>query len=109
MLQLCLVYAMNYDHQDDRYLQMYKILPRSLAQSLLSGVFEMGRRYPLFASSRALVSGFSTMGSSRYLPLPISAGGRGVYALLPRDKEGQDLLKAALRAFETAARVLSDA
>ncbi len=88
---------------------LHKILPRSLAQSLLSGVFEMGRRYPLFASSRALVSGFSTMGSSRYLPLPISAGGRGVYALLPRDKEGQDLLKAALRAFETAARVLSDA
>ena len=88
---------------------LHKILPRSLAQSLLSGVFEMGRRYPLFASSRALVSGFSTMGSSRYLPLPISAGGRGVYELLPRDKEGQDLLKAALRAFETAARVLSDA
>ena len=87
---------------------LHKFMPASISQSLLTGFYELGRLQPIFANSRCLVSGFSTMESSLKLPSPTGNGYRGIYPLLPRKGDGRNCLKLALNALETCIALLND-
>lgn len=87
----------------------HRLLPTYLNEMLTESLYQAGRKYPLLGRSGAVLSGFSTLGSSRYSPQNISSGGRGVWNAFPHALDGRNLLASAERALETVLAFLKTA
>ena len=85
----------------------HRLLPPFLTEMLTETLYAAGRKYPLLSRSGAILAGFSTLGTSRYLPQGIATGGRGVWNALPKTEDGRNLLASAYRALETVLAFLN--
>ena len=94
--------------RDGVYLtNLHRFLTPALDDAITYGLYQAGRKFPLLARSGDVLTGFSTLGTSRYLPDSEFVGMRGLFSALPRMEDGRDLMKAgerALRAVESLLR-----